>query len=202
MALGLNVKKRRLQLGLTQTELAHVVGISQVAIANLEKRDSKSSRNLIALAEALQCSVQELELGDMVREKPSAYILNSVPELEIQQAGEWQYYKGKSKRALPRVALNGGENTFFILVDGDSMTAPIGVYPSFPCGYSVHVDPDKKVEHNDFVLAKLHGGQIVFKQIKFEDGDYYLKSLNPNFEPIFDEFNTVGVVIAASLQLV
>ena len=202
MALGLNVKKRRTQLGITQSQLAHVVGVSQVAIANLEKRDSKSSRNLIALAEALQCSPRELELGDMVGENPSVYVINSIPELQTQQTAKWRYYREKSKRFLPRLILNSGENTFFITINGDSMTAPTGVTPSFPSGYSIHIDPDKKAEHNDFIIAELSDGKVVFKQLKLEEENYYLKPLNPNFDPIFEKFTIIGVAIAASLQLV
>ena len=118
MALGVNVKKRRVQLGLTQGELAKMIGVSQVAIANLEKRDSRSSRNLTALADALQCSARELESGIAINEVATEYQTKSsavlVPILKSVQIKEWQQeallVAKKGKSLAPRIG--GGINTF------------------------------------------------------------------------------------------
>lgn len=64
MALGKNVQKRREQLNLTQTELGARVGVSQTAIALLESRDSKSSRNIDKLVEALETTHEDLATGN------------------------------------------------------------------------------------------------------------------------------------------
>ncbi len=205
MALGVNVKKRRMELGLTQSELANLVSVSQVAIANLERRDSRSSRNLIALADALQCSVRELESGTAVNESPTEYRIKSsfVPILNMNEIKDWRQIinaiSNKSQISAPKIG--GGKNTFCFQVEGSSMTAPIGSKPSFPEGYIVHVDPDVAAENNDFVVAKTAKEQIVFKQLKFEDGRNYLKSINPEFSIDFADFKIIAVVIGASLNL-
>lgn len=205
MALGINVKKRRIELGLTQSELANMVNVSQVAIANLEKRDSRSSRNLIALADALQCSVRELESGIAVSESYTEYHVKStyVPVLNVSEIENWQQIfnvvANKSQNFAPKIG--GGDNTFCFKVEGGSMTAPIGSIPSFPEGYIVHVDPDVIAKNNDFVVAKTVKEQIVFKQLKFEDGRSYLKSINPEFPIDFEDFKIVAVVIGASLNV-
>ncbi|MFT6100201.1 MAG: phage repressor protein C with HTH and peptisase S24 domain [Arenicella sp.] len=63
MALGTNVKIRREFLGITQKHLAESIGVSQEAIANLEKRDSQSSRRMVALSSALKIKPENLENG-------------------------------------------------------------------------------------------------------------------------------------------
>ncbi|MGH1427492.1 MAG: LexA family protein [Arenicella sp.] len=203
MALGVNVKKRRLQLGLTQGELAEMIGVSQVAIANLEKRDSRSSRNLVALADALQCSARELESGVAINESAVAYqakpLIASVPVLQSSQILAWPQKVKTSTSIVPRIG--GGVNAYCFAVEGDSMTAPIGVKPSFPDGYLIHVDPDLTAKHNDYIVADIGNGQIAFKQLKFEDGREYLKSINPEFGMVFENFDIMAVVIGASLHL-
>jgi len=74
MALGMNVKIRREFLGMTQKQLAETIGVSQEAIANLEKRDSQSSRRMVALSSALRITPEDLENGvslERVREATS-----------------------------------------------------------------------------------------------------------------------------------
>ena len=69
MALGLNVKRLRIRAGLTQAELAELVGLDQAAISALERRDSRSSTYASALARALNTSTDELLTGE-IAEKP------------------------------------------------------------------------------------------------------------------------------------
>lgn len=63
MALGKRVAERQRELRMNQTQLADASGVSQAAISILVKRDSKSSRNLTALANALKVRPQWLETG-------------------------------------------------------------------------------------------------------------------------------------------
>lgn len=204
MALGKNVKKRREQLELTQAELAKLVGVSQVAIANLERRDSGSSRNISALANALQVTVYELENGFDSNVLPAVQKKADVPVISWVQAGEWNeaidlFAAGYADEYIARI--NGGLNVYALRVRGHSMTAPSGVHPSFPEGYIIHVDPEQSAKHNDYVIAKVVGDNAVtFKQYK-EDEKPYLFPLNPDYKPIFEEFIVLGRVIGSSMKL-
>ena len=63
MALGKRVKQRRKELNLEQGDIAGKINMTQSAISILEKRDSKSSRNLSELAKALGVTENWLEKG-------------------------------------------------------------------------------------------------------------------------------------------
>ena len=61
MTLGNKIKKRREELGLSQTELAEMTNISQPGISRLEKgRYVPSSPVIVVLAKALRMSTDEL----------------------------------------------------------------------------------------------------------------------------------------------
>lgn len=61
--LGERVKTRRLQLGLSQVELAKRAKCTQGTIGNLEKEIRKQPRDLLRLAAALECSPDWLSTG-------------------------------------------------------------------------------------------------------------------------------------------
>lgn len=63
MALGKRLKEARLAVGLSQGELAEIVGMTQAAIGALETRDSKHSSKLFALASALKVRTEWLATG-------------------------------------------------------------------------------------------------------------------------------------------
>lgn len=65
MALGQNIKALRIKKNLSQEALSALTGgkVSQGAISTLEKRDSTSSRYVVALAKALNVSATELLTG-------------------------------------------------------------------------------------------------------------------------------------------
>lgn len=62
----LNVKKIRLEKGLTQEELASKSGISRASIALYESNsiDNITVKNLEALAKVLECSITELFISN------------------------------------------------------------------------------------------------------------------------------------------
>jgi transcriptional regulator with XRE-family HTH domain len=118
MALGANVKKFREAAGLTQTQLAErVVGMTQQALGVLEKRDSKSSKFIPALADALGKSVDELlgtDRGDGSTRIPANYIdAGVIIELialygRSTQKGRQQILE--SARSTPKISIYGGNS--------------------------------------------------------------------------------------------
>lgn len=68
MALGKRVKEIREIRGLTQDQLAKRVGMTQGAIHNLEKRDSRGTRYIMEIAKALSVSPEWLRSGTGLRD--------------------------------------------------------------------------------------------------------------------------------------
>lgn len=63
MALGARIKERRLELKLTQQELARKAGIAQSTLSALEKGKAEKSRDLVAIAQALKTNAFFLSTG-------------------------------------------------------------------------------------------------------------------------------------------
>lgn len=88
-------------------------------------------------------------------------------------------------------------SSYVLRVRGDSMTAPGGAKRSYPEGSLIYVDPEKRGPVNgDRIIAKLEGSdEVTFKIYKNEDGRQWLMPLNPQHEPIREEFKVLGTVI-------
>ncbi len=198
--------------GITQEELADMVGLSQPTVNYLLHKTKRGSSKTLQIAKVCGVSSDWLSTGtgDMVESvksniRPADQPTRFVPIISSIQAGNWSeaidlYEPGYSDETVARI--NGGEKVFALYVDGDSMTAPAGVRPSFPEGYIIHVDPDQIPQNGDCVVAKVKGdNKVTFKQLKYDGDKPYLKPLNPDHKPIFEEFKTIGRVIGVSMKL-
>lgn len=63
MTAGEKIRKRRLELGIKQKDVARMIGTtnSYVSAVEKQKRDVKKETRLVKFAEALQCSVNDLK---------------------------------------------------------------------------------------------------------------------------------------------
>ncbi len=66
---------------------------------------------------------------------------------------------------------------FALQVLGDSME------PEFPDKCIIIIDPAGVISNGSYVFAT-HNGEYIFRQLKIEDGKYYLVPLNENYEVI------------------
>ena len=93
MDIAERVKERRNQLGLTQYQLADLVGVAQTSIQKLERGDTKNPRNIEALARGLQCTPEYLRFGisDNINSNvaPGPTLKAAVPLISWVQAGAW-----------------------------------------------------------------------------------------------------------------
>lgn len=89
--------------------------------------------------------------------------------------------------------------SFWLEVDGNSMTAPAGSRPSFPEGMLILVDPEQPVDPGDFCIARLGGDEFTFKKLIRESGTSFLQPLNPQYPLITCDNNChiVGKVVAS-----
>lgn len=132
--------------------------------------------------------------------RPGPNIRGRVPLISWVQAGVWNeaidiYEPGYAEQWLP-VLKNGSPHVYALRVQGDSMTAPHG--KTYPDGTIIIVDPEMRTPSSgQRVIAKLAGSNAVtFKVYIEEDGRRWLKPLNPQHQPIHDEFRVLGTVTA------
>lgn len=64
MTISTRLKERRLALGLTQQQLAELAGVRQQTIHRIESGTSVRPRNLVEIADALNCTPKWLLWGD------------------------------------------------------------------------------------------------------------------------------------------
>lgn len=63
MTIGKRVKKKRIELNISQASLAELVGMKQQSISDLEAGNIEKTRNIVEIANALNCSVEWLYYG-------------------------------------------------------------------------------------------------------------------------------------------
>lgn len=65
MSLGSMIRDRRMELGITQRELADTVGITQAMLCQVERGTKQPSMIVgVAIADALRCTVYDLIGGE------------------------------------------------------------------------------------------------------------------------------------------
>lgn len=92
---------------------------------------------------------------------------------------------------------------FWLQVDGDSMTAPVGL--SIPEGTYVLFDTGREPVNGSLVIAKLSdSNEATFKKLVIDGSQKYLKGLNPQWPlvPINGNCRIIGVAIETKLRLV
>ena len=202
MDIAERVKERRKQLGLTQYQLADLVGVAQTSIQKLERGDTKNPRNIEALARGLQCSPEFLRFGisDNINSNvaPGPTLKAAVPLISWVQAGAWsdinEVREFDADRYLCPVKCS--DQTFALKVQGVSME------PKFYDGDLIFVDPEADCIHGSYVVARLDDdNQATFKQLIIESGHKFLKAANPNWPeqliPINGNCTLVGKVVFA-----
>ncbi|WP_272574746.1 LexA family protein [Providencia sp. PROV247] len=96
-------------------------------------------------------------------------------------------------------AKKASDKSFWLEVEGHSMTAPQGTKPSFPEGILILIDPNEPVDTGDFCIAKINGNEFTFKKLTRDAGKVILEPLNPRYELIYVNGNCeiIGKVIKA-----
>ena len=127
-------------------------------------------------------------------------VTKEVPLISWVQAGDWQqaideFQPGIADESYP-CPVNHSTSTFALRVRGDSMTSPHG--RSYPDGAIIFVDPELRggITTGDRIIAKLNGfDKVVFKVYVEDAGKKYLKSLNPSYPVLTEEFRVLGKII-------
>ncbi|MEJ6522069.1 LexA family transcriptional regulator [Shewanella bicestrii] len=188
MNLGTRVKKRRNELGLTQSQLAEAISTSQQTVQSIEAGLVENPRKLKEIAEALQTTPEFLRfgIGEMDNATVVASAGNYLPLISMVQAGVWteiQELPPLDVELYP-CPIKCSQHSFIVRVEGESML------PRFEEGDLIYVDPEAQVENGSYVVARLDDeNQATFKQLIIDGNKKYLKALNPDWPNKFVEIN-------------
>lgn len=212
MTIAARVYAKRIELGLTQTELAEKVGTTQQAIVQLENGRTQRPRYLPELAQVLGCDIEWLLNGkkslkgdnfEYVRPYSSG---TKYPVLSKIQAGAWgeaiEAYTLKDIDLWLESDAHTQGDAFWLEVEGDSMTAPMGL--SIPEGTFVLFDTGREAANGNLIIAKLvDDNEATFKKLVIDGSQKFLKGLNPQWPmtPINGNCRIIGVAIETKLKL-
>src|SRR5690606_22660906 len=120
-----------------------------------------------------------------------------VPVISLMEAGLLQDEPAHSHDYITAWHSKPGPRAFALRVEGDSMVTTVGS-PSFPQGTTIIVDPDRKAQSGDYVVARDMQGRPTFKRLMGDGITWYLRPLNPAYPTVeIDEphLRVIGVVI-------
>jgi transcriptional regulator with XRE-family HTH domain len=155
----------RSSLGLTQSELAKLVGVAQRTIASYEIGESSPRlKALLRLASALHVTPEMLSYGSrhegknedtgQVNAKITKTPIYTDEQIISRFKGDEQFVE--SERFI-HTDLRVSDASFAYLIRDDSMMASEGGEYSFPVGSIVVFDPSVPPKSGDFVLVILYG---------------------------------------------
>lgn len=207
--MGERIRARRKELKIRQASLGKMVGVSNVAISQWERSETEpGGENLLSLAKALQCSPDYLLKGVDSQANVAFNSRNdnkgSYPLISWVSAGHWmEAVEPYHKRAIDNwydTTVDCSEDSFWLDVQGDSMTSPGGL--SIPEGMVILVDPEVEPRNGKLVVAKLKdSNEATFKKLVIDAGRKFLKPLNPQYPMIEINGNCeiIGVVVDAKI---
>ena len=178
MSIGSRLKLRREELGLTQTELAKLVGVSKGSIGNYESEISSPNENiLIKLFSALDCDANYLYHDDINKSN------DSISNTELQHIKKYRALDEHGKKIVDFV-LNeeydrsteqeSGEliqtNCIVLTMYEDAVSAGTGEFLSDGRCVEVTVDETPLTERADFIL-RVSGDSM---EPTYYDGDKVL----------------------------
>lgn len=179
------IKKRRLELDLTQDQLANMIGVSSSTITRYETGEIVNIRRdkIEKLAHALKITPSEILNASMSSLKPNP---NIIPIKELKMIPIY----GPIKAGTPSLADNeiigyepfaveNPEGHFFLKVSGDSMVG------SRICdGDLVLIKKQLAAEDGEIVAVLIDGNDSTLKRIKHTENSLLLLADNPKFDPI------------------
>ncbi|WP_425061482.1 LexA family protein [Serratia fonticola] len=204
------LKRLRVEMGLSQRALAELCGwASQSRVGNYEAgiRDI-SLDDANTLAKALNVSPAQLVFGEDLNSnvifKSMHEVKGSYPLISWVSAGSWheaiEAYSPTTADKWYNTTVDCSDQSFWLEVKGDSMTAPAGL--SIPEGMVILVDPEVEPTNGKLIIAKLESeNEATFKKYVVDAGNRYLKPLNPQYSmiPINGNCRIIGVVVDAKI---
>ncbi|KFK95050.1 MULTISPECIES: LexA family transcriptional regulator [unclassified Serratia (in: enterobacteria)] len=204
---GQRIRALRRVTKTSQKELGKFCGVSDVAVGYWEKDiNSPGGESLAKLAKFFNTSINYILYGTEF-EGNLITKMRKVPVISWVQAGrftetnsvEWS----NDTDLWIETSLKTGDNSFALVVKGDSMTNPHGI-PTIPEGAIVIVDPDVEPVHGKIVVARVDGtSEATIKKLVIDGSQKFLVPLNPRYPNISINGNCliIGVVKGVQYEL-
>lgn len=209
-------KARMKEIGITQERLAELLGKTQGAIGHwLNGRREPGIEDIALIMKILGLPELRLNADGTVSDPNAESNVKFVepykpgrryPVLSKVQAGAWaeavEAYSIKDIDLWLESDANTQGEGFWLEVEGDSMTAPMGL--SIPEGTFVLFDTGREAANGNLVIAKLvDDNEATFKKLVIDGSQKYLKGLNPQWPmvPINGNCKIIGVAIETKLRL-
>lgn len=216
MKTGDRIKLLREKLGISQAELANLCGWGNAGsgasrIGNYEKNIRNPKReDIIIIAKAFTNKFVHvidpawLQFGSGTTPPVILFENVAIPKgyipilsfSDITANLNWRIINNKEWKIIPMFG-DGNENSYAIRVKGDAMISSMPGKRSFLENDIIIIDPDKKPESGDFVLAiRDNEKEPIFSQYISYGGSNFLKPLNTQYPSITvdDSVKIVGVV--------
>ena len=180
--LGEKLRALRLQKGLTQVQLAEMVGISNNLYNKYEKKDVRPPyETLVKLASALNTSLSVLL--DEIAVYPSEAVIDMpiIGSVRGGMDGNVVQEETGETRPIAASALHGRPDEYFLLrVRGDSM------YPEILDGDCVLVKKTDSVESGSMAVVLYDGDYATVKWVKYVEGEDWVDLIpnNPQYAPV------------------
>lgn len=197
------LKKARTARGLSQTELAKRINVSQVAIQRLEAGDVKSTTFLVELATALEVSPNWLLHGILPSSVDQKTVVQNLPLITMQDVIPYLQdgTLPTDYRSVPMLmsSVKISPKTFSMEIDGDAMVSQQEPSKSIFPGEMAVIDPERTAKIGDIVLAQITSEDLKIRQYMKDGSQTLLKALSDKYNHIImgDETKILGVVVVS-----
>ena len=195
--IGVFLKEKRNQAGLSLRQASQLSGVSHTHIRDIENGSSVPSFEMVmGFLETYRIEIEEFlrETGYLAVQRKSEQKdrIKQIPILAWTQAGHWRE-RAHSQQEDGDFMETDSKGTFALRVRGDSME------PEFYQEDIIVINPYLKAEHNDYIVVCNEEGEATFKQLKKYGKVRVLHPLNAKYEDIELSKNTqyriIGVVV-------
>lgn len=161
-------------------ELARRTGVPQPTVHRIVSGDSPNPHpaSVAALANYFHISVAQLKGKEPIPGAIASELqkLKQIPLISLQEAAMWPVIMATYQAAAALFTTDNISAKVFAVTLEDS-----AMYPLFPKGTQIIIDPEKELKDRSYVLAAIHNQQnAIFRQLIMDAGKYYLKPLSPD----------------------
>ena len=179
--LGIRIKRKREEIGLSQEELGRKLGkVTHASISNWESNKTvPASKNLTELAKIFNCSIEWLLSG---KSHVDFQDISKIPILDNLDITNSLNISSENKKYIISDRTDISDNAFGYVVQNNAM------FPVFLLGDVVIIDPERHPETECFVLAKVSDSILIRRFIVDEviDGkeQFSLVPLNTDYSTL------------------